>query len=67
MLKNLFFNERKRALKIKNYGKKELELSIICCYNVSFDYNSEDKFQSIAFNRKYFSWTSRSNLKYFKN
>jgi len=29
MLKNLFFNERKRALKIQNYGKKELELSTI--------------------------------------
>jgi len=43
MLKNLFFNSRKRSLKIKNYGKKELELSIITLLYCLMYYNSEDK------------------------
>ena len=27
MLKNLFFNSRKRGLKIKNYGKKRIRIA----------------------------------------
>ncbi len=35
MLKNLFFNSKKRDLKIKNYGEKELSIkTLIYCFIV---------------------------------